>query len=147
MTQPYPQPMPAQPMPGQPMPGQPMPGPPLAQPVPGQPMAAGMGGPPMMMSPVEQQMDMMRRQQLAESQAQTQYKSAGAAYLLWFFLGIVGGHRWYLRSPGVAIGQLLTLGGLGFWAFFDVFAIGGRLARVNGDIRREVYHAHGIPVA
>lgn len=102
-------------------------------------------GPPM--APVEQQMDMMRRQQLAESQAQTQYKSAGAAYLLWFFLGIVGGHRWYLRSPGIATGQLLTLGGLGFWAFFDVFAISGRLARVNGDIRRQAYFAHGIPVA
>ena len=116
---------------------------------PAHPPAYSPGYPPAQsgVAPVEQQMDMMRRQQLAESQAQTRYKSAGAAYLLWFFLGIIGGHRWYLRSPGIAIGQLLTLGGIGLWAFFDVFAIGGRLARVNGEIRRETYLAHGIPVA
>ena len=94
----------------------------------------------------QQQLELLRRQQLADGEARTQYKSAGAAYLLWLFLGAFGGHRFYLRSKGVAVGMLFTLGGLGFWAFFDVFTIGGQLSRVNGEIRREVYVRHGLPL-
>lgn len=117
---------------------------------PGVPMPAGFQQPrPPAYGPTDgtqQQLELMRRQQLADGEAQTQYKSAGAAYLLWFFTGAVGGHRFYLRSKGVALGMLFTLGGLGFWAFFDAFTIGGQLSRVNGEIRREVYARHGLPL-
>ena len=38
---------------------------------------------------------------------QAQKKSTGAAYLLWFFLGGFGAHRFYLGQNGTAIAQLL----------------------------------------
>ena len=40
--------------------------------------------------------------------------------LLWFFLGWLAGHRWYLGSPvGWNILFILTLGGLGIWWLVD----------------------------
>jgi TM2 domain-containing membrane protein YozV len=48
-------------------------------------------------------------------------------YLMWLFLGGIGGHRYYLVDIGMGIAMTLTLGGLGFWAFIDVFFIGKRL--------------------
>lgn len=42
------------------------------------------------------------------------------ALLLWFFLGGLAGHRWYLGSPiGWNILFILTLGGLGVWWIVD----------------------------
>lgn len=42
------------------------------------------------------------------------------ALLLWFFLGWIAGHRWYLGSPiGWNILFILTLGGLGIWWIVD----------------------------
>lgn len=41
------------------------------------------------------------------------------AFLLCFFLGILGAHRFYVGKIGTAILQILTLGGLGIWAFID----------------------------
>ena len=63
-------------------------------------------------------------------------KSTGAAYLLWFFLGSFGGHRFYLGQNGTAVAQLLllVLGWiplfvgwviLGVWLFVDLFLIPG----------------------
>jgi TM2 domain-containing membrane protein YozV len=51
-------------------------------------------------------------------------KSLGVAFLLWFFLGAFGAHRFYLGVPRRWL-MALTLGGVGFWALIDVF----RLAR------------------
>ena len=61
-------------------------------------------------------------------------KSTGAAYLLWFFLGGFGAHRFYLGQTGTAIAQLLLalLGWLplfigwavlGIWLIVDLFLI------------------------
>jgi TM2 domain-containing membrane protein YozV len=81
-------------------------------------------------------------------QAQSAYddvkKSAAVAYAFWFFLGGFGGHRFYLGHKGVAIAQLLTLGGLGFWALFDVFFIGSRLRRVNAAKKSAVFSQYGL---
>ena len=63
-------------------------------------------------------------------------KSVGAAYLLWFFLGGFGAHRFYLAQTGTAVAQLLLalLGWiplfigwavLGVWLFVDLFLIPG----------------------
>lgn len=65
-------------------------------------------------------------------------KSKGIAYLLWFFFGCIGGHRFYSRNYVRAIFMILTLGGLGFWAFFDVFVIGSRIEDLNDDIEEEI---------
>lgn len=45
------------------------------------------------------------------------------AFLLSFFLGIFGAHRFYVGKIGTGILQVVTLGGLGIWAFIDFIMI------------------------
>ena len=45
------------------------------------------------------------------------------AFLLCFLLGIFGAHRFYVGKVGTGILQLVTLGGLGIWAFVDLIMI------------------------
>lgn len=73
---------------------------------------------------------------------EAQRKSTGASYLLWFFLGGLGAHRFYLGQTGTAITQLLLLllgwipiglGWLvlGIWWIVDAFLIPGMVEREN----------------
>jgi TM2 domain-containing membrane protein YozV len=41
------------------------------------------------------------------------------AFLLCFFLGAFGAHRFYVGKVDTGVLQLLTLGGFGIWAIFD----------------------------
>jgi serine/threonine protein kinase len=41
------------------------------------------------------------------------------AFILAFFFGVFGAHRFYVGKIGTAIAQLFTLGGLGIWATID----------------------------
>jgi len=56
-------------------------------------------------------------QQLAivDSEFQRKGKSKLVMYLLWIFVGGIGGHRYYLGDIGMGIGMTLTLGGFGLW--------------------------------
>lgn len=45
-------------------------------------------------------------------------KSTGTAYLLWFFLGGLGAHRFYLGRPGSAVAQIAI-----FWGSFVLMFI------------------------
>ena len=45
---------------------------------------------------------------LIEQRAANEKKSAGAAYLLWFFLGWISAHRFYLGKPVTAILQIIS---------------------------------------
>jgi len=64
-------------------------------------------------------------------------KTALVAYLLWFFLGLFGGHNFYLRRTGVAVAQLIltiTFVGLAIsfiWVLIDAFLIPGWVSRQN----------------
>lgn len=74
-------------------------------------------------------------------------KSAGVAYLLWFFTGSVGGHRFYLGRTGSAVAQLtlcltgillalvivgfFLIGVLAVWLLIDLFTIGGMVEEQN----------------
>ena len=40
--------------------------------------------------------------------------------LLCILLGVLGVHRFYVGKTGTGILQLITLGGLGIWAFVDL---------------------------
>jgi TM2 domain-containing membrane protein YozV len=46
-------------------------------------------------------------------------KSKIVAGILQLFLGTFGAGRFYVGSTGVALAQLFTCGGLGFWALID----------------------------
>lgn len=64
-------------------------------------------------------------------------KTAVVAYLLWFFLGLLGGHNFYLKRTGVAIAQLiLTITVVGMvisvvWVLVDAFLIPGWVRAQN----------------
>jgi TM2 domain-containing membrane protein YozV len=64
-------------------------------------------------------------------------KTALVAYLLWFFVGILGGHNFYLKRTGVAITQLIlsiTVVGLLItvvWVLVDAFLIPGWIRNQN----------------
>lgn len=64
-------------------------------------------------------------------------KTVVAAYLLWFFVGLLGAHNFYLKRTGVAITQLilsLTVAGLIvtiFWVLVDAFLIPGWVRNQN----------------
>jgi TM2 domain-containing membrane protein YozV len=78
---------------------------------------------------------------------QAQKKSTGVAYLLWFFLGGLGAHRFYLGQTGTAIAQLvlfvlgwltviifigvLLLAAVGIWLIVDAFLIPGMIEQKN----------------
>jgi TM2 domain-containing membrane protein YozV len=77
-------------------------------------------------------------------------KSGLIAYLLWFFVGMFGAHRFYLGSTGPAIAQLvitllsilLCIVGIGIlgilamaiWVLIDAFLIPGMLQRYNSRL-------------
>lgn len=81
---------------------------------------------------------------------ETSKKSTGVAYLLWFFTGGIGGHRFYMGRTGSAVFQLILsiLGwttvwfGLGFlfliplgiWLLIDAFTLGGWVNAHNGAL-------------
>jgi TM2 domain-containing membrane protein YozV len=64
-------------------------------------------------------------------------KTALVAYLLWFFLGLLGGHNFYLKRTGIAVAQLLlTLTIVGavitvVWVLVDAFLIPGWVRNQN----------------
>ena len=45
------------------------------------------------------------------------------AFLLCWFLGFFGAHRFYVGKTGTAILQILTIGGLGVWTLVDFIMI------------------------
>ena len=54
------------------------------------------------------------------NEADASDKKILVGFLLCFFLGCFGIHRFYVGKIGTGILQLLTLGGLGIWAFIDL---------------------------
>ena len=92
-----------------------------------------------------------QQQILVEQRLTNEKKSTGVAYLLWFFLGGFSAHRFYLGSPGTAVGQIaliwvgvilsgifigipLLIAGL-VWLFVDLFLIGGLVQKDAGEKR------------
>jgi TM2 domain-containing membrane protein YozV len=79
---------------------------------------------------------------LIEQRITNDKPSTGVAYLLWFFLWFVGGHRFYLGRTGTAITMLvfsITVIGLAVtavWAFIDLFLIPS-IVRENVDAQRQ----------
>lgn len=84
---------------------------------------------------------------------QANSKSTGVTYLLWFFLGGVGGHRFYAGKPGTAVVFIvLSLIGwttiwagvgllplaVGIWWLVDAFMIPGWIRNHNTLLAHQV---------
>jgi TM2 domain-containing membrane protein YozV len=71
-------------------------------------------------------------------------KTALVAYLLWFFVGIFGGHNFYLKRTGVAVTQLIlsiTIIGMAitvFWVLVDAFLIPGWVRTQNNMLAMQL---------
>lgn len=74
----------------------------------------------------------------AQMEYDNEKKSPAVAYVLWFFFGVIGGHRFYAGDTGYALGLLFTLGGIGFWALIDVFFIGRRIKEKNQQLQNGI---------
>jgi TM2 domain-containing membrane protein YozV len=76
--------------------------------------------------------------QLLASEMSKKQKASGVAWLLWFFTGGIGGHRFYLGRIGSGVAMLLTLGGLGIWTFIDLFLLSGMIKDTNDTVENEI---------
>jgi len=91
---------------------------------------------------------------LIKQRVTNEAKSIGAAYLLWLFLGGLGGHRFYLGRTGsgalmlvlliiglvtsvIGIGAILLII-VGIWALIDAFLIPGMVAKQKEDVRQQL---------
>lgn len=83
---------------------------------------------------------------IVQSEFSKKSKSKALAYVLWFFTGGIGGHRYYSGNIVRAIFMTLTLGGLGIWALIDVFFIGKRIDEVNDQIELEIIQSVSAPL-
>src|SRR5882724_13149308 len=67
-------------------------------------------------------------------------KTALVAYILWLFLGLIGGHNFYLGRTGIAVTQVilsLTVVGLVItvvWVVVDAFLIPGWIRERNNAL-------------
>ena len=92
----------------------------------------------------QQQTSNQNNLHVAQMEYDNQKKTPGIAYALWFFLGVVGAHRFYAGDTGYALGLLFTLGGLGVWALVDVFFIGKRIRTLNEQTQQQVFTKYGV---
>jgi TM2 domain-containing membrane protein YozV len=69
--------------------------------------------------------------------APVKFKDVGMAYLLWFFLGAIGVHKFYLGRKGLGIAYSLTVGFVGFGLLYDLFTLPSQVRRANEEIARQ----------
>lgn len=81
--------------------------------------------------------DRLARQMLIEQRVTNDGKSTGVAIAFWFFLGLLGGHRFYLGRPGSALLLILcnclVIGWI--WTLIDLFLIPGMVRKQKDDLR------------
>ncbi|AVF05541.1 MULTISPECIES: TM2 domain-containing protein [Devosia] len=77
---------------------------------------------------------------LVEARVANEQKSTGVAYALWFFLGILSLHRFYLGRPGTAILQILSYFIIvGFlWWIIDAFLIPSMVDKHRDKVRSRI---------
>ena len=58
-------------------------------------------------------------------------KDTGIAYLLWFFAGWFGIHKFYLEKPGIGILYIFTFGLFGIGMIYDLFTLPRQVREAN----------------
>jgi TM2 domain-containing protein len=80
----------------------------------------------------------------AEAEYSSVRKDRRVAYAIWVFLGVFGGHRFYLGDTGRSVAMLFTLGGLGVWTLVDGLFVARRVTAVNRQRRAAIMARYGI---
>lgn len=80
---------------------------------------------------------------ILESEMEKHRINKAIAFLLWFFCGVLGAHRYYMNDIGYAVAMTLTLGGFGVWAFVDLFFISARIDTKTEEKERQVLMSLG----
>jgi len=70
----------------------------------------------------------------APQEPEVSKRSRGVAFLLSFFGGIFGLHRFYVDKPRTAIAMLVTFGGIGVWYLYDLVLIAAGEFRDSEDL-------------
>jgi len=70
----------------------------------------------------------------APQEPEVSKRSRGVAFLLSFFGGVFGLHRFYVDKPRTAIVMLLTFGGIGVWYLYDLVLIAAGEFRDSEDL-------------
>ncbi|WP_195576218.1 TM2 domain-containing protein [Paenibacillus sp. 1001270B_150601_E10] len=84
---------------------------------------------------------------LLEQEVKDRGKNMVIAYVLWYFLGMFGGHRFYMGRTGSAVAQLiLTLTMIGaivtfIWWIVDAFTLHTSVKEYNHEVENQVMHA------
>ncbi|MGQ3673812.1 TM2 domain-containing protein [Xanthobacter sp. TB0136] len=88
----------------------------------------------------------LQQQAYIEARLTNEGPSMLLAYVFWFFLGLLGAHRFYLGRPGSAVLQIITcllLVGV-LWVLADLFLIPGMVRARQDEIRRRIAHEMGL---
>jgi len=81
---------------------------------------------------------------LLEQEVKNHGKNMVVAYILWYFLGVFGGHRFYMKQTGTAVAQLiLTLTVIGafvtfIWWVIDAFLLHTWVKDHNRDVESHI---------
>ncbi|MBP3965918.1 TM2 domain-containing protein [Paenibacillus lignilyticus] len=81
---------------------------------------------------------------LLDQEVRNQGKNMLVAYILWFFLGSFGAHRFYMKKTGSAVAQLiLTITIIGYivsaiWVLIDAFLLHGMVKEENQRVEGRI---------
>ena len=65
----------------------------------------------------------LQKEKLLDSSTKTNSIDWLALFLLTFFVGVLGVHRFYVGKIGTGVLMLITLGGLGVWLLVDLLLV------------------------
>ena len=75
-----------------------------------------------------------QKEKLLDSSTKTNSIDWLALFLLTFFVGIFGVHRFYVGKIGTGVLMLITLGGLGVWFLVDlILVVTGQFTNKDGQ--------------
>ena len=83
----------------------------------------------------------LQKEKLLNSSTTTSTTDWLTLFLLTFFVGVLGVHRFYVGKIGTGFLMLLTLGGLGVWFLVDlILVVTGQFTNKDGKKSREPSH-------
>ena len=75
-----------------------------------------------------------QKEKLLDSSTKTNSIDWLALFLLTFFVGVLGVHRFYVGKIGTGVLMLITLGGLGVWFLVDlILVVTGQFTNKEGQ--------------